>query len=212
VSKAASLGAVACAIDRVVDSRLRVPQPFAMQIRPFRAALAAAAVWLAIASPAAAGPIVVGRMAPNFRATTLDGKKLTLADFKGQVLVLNFWATWCGPCRTELPLLNTYEQVQGKFGLHILAVTTEGSAPDSLLRPVAAKLAIPIVSRFSGPYANPAAVPTNYVIDRAGVVRYVNAGAFDLESLNAVLVPLLKEPAPPDLPTAPAVSIAITTR
>jgi thiol-disulfide isomerase/thioredoxin len=161
-----------------------------------------AAAIAALVTPAVAARIVVGKPAPDFHAVTLDGHKVSLADYKGQVLIINLWATWCGPCRAELPLLNGYEMVQGKYGLAILAVMTGGSAPDSALRPLAKLLSLPLASRFSGPYADPEKVPTNYVIDRAGIVRYAKAGAFDLDTLNDVLVPLLREAPPSETPAS----------
>ncbi len=140
--------------------------------------------------------LVVGKPAPDFKVTTLDGKELSLSDFKGQVLVLNFWATWCGPCKRELPLLDAYYKAQQKFGLRVLAVTTQDSLPLSQLQPLAAALTIPMVRRFRGPYSDPEAVPTNYVVDRQGVLRYAKAAAFSLDDLNGLLVPLLQEPTP----------------
>ncbi len=137
---------------------------------------------------------VVGQPAPDFSATTLDGKKLTLADFKGQVLVLNFWATWCVPCRKELPLLNAYYLAQQVHGLRVLTVTTEDSAPMSALKPVAAAVSFPMVRHLRGPYEVMTGVPTNYVIDRFGTLIYAKAGAFELADLNELLVPLLQEP------------------
>jgi len=148
------------------------------------------------AGAALASPPAAGKAAPDFQITTLDGKELTLADFKGQVLVLNFWATWCAPCKRELPLLDAYYKIQRPFGLRILAVTTEDSLPLSKLQPLAAMLTIPMVRHLRGPYAILGAVPTNYVIDRAGVLRYAKAGAFSVDAMNEILVPLLSEPAP----------------
>lgn len=139
---------------------------------------------------------VLNAPAPQFRVTTFDGKKLSLDDFKGQVLVINFWATWCAPCREELPLLDAYYRLQEAAGLRVLAVTTEDSLPMSKLKPLAAVLRIPMARFFRGKYNTLGAVPTNYIIDRSGVLRYAKAGAFTIDDLNELLVPLLNEPIP----------------
>ena len=150
------------------------------------------------AEPACVARPQVGQPAPDFKVALLDGRQLTLADFRGQVLVINYWATWCGPCRNELPLLDAYYKVQGQYGLRVLFVTTDDSAPISALKPLAKVMSAPLVRRFQGPYGILGAVPTNYVIDRKGVLRYAKAGAFDVDALNDILVPLLNEPAPQD--------------
>src|SRR3954469_16245047 len=59
-----------------------------------------------IAAAATARPPVVGEPAPSFEVTYFDGTKVSLADLRGEVVILNFWATWCAPCREELPLLD----------------------------------------------------------------------------------------------------------
>lgn len=73
----------------------------------FRAAIAAA-LWTLTASSTPPAETPVGRPAPDFEVTLIDGSKVTLASLRGQVVVLNFWATWCVPCRAELPLLDGY--------------------------------------------------------------------------------------------------------
>ena len=139
----------------------------------------------------------VGEPAPSFRAMTFDGQQISLADFAGQVLVINIWATWCTPCREELPLLEAYYLVQQKHGLRVLAITTEDSIPVRKLKPILANFSMTKGHRLrGGNYRELGGVPTNYVIDRAGVVRYAKAGAFDLKTLNELLVPLLREASP----------------
>jgi cytochrome c biogenesis protein CcmG/thiol:disulfide interchange protein DsbE len=160
------------------------------------------AVWFMGSSMTLARDIRVDEPAPDFRATTFDGRKISLADYKGRVLVINFWATWCVPCREELPLLDAYYAVQRKVGLEVIAVATEDSVPPSKLKELAAAVRMPFILELKGPYSTLHGVPTNYVIDRRGIVRFAKAGAFTLDSLNEVLVPLLREPAPQAPPPA----------
>jgi thiol-disulfide isomerase/thioredoxin len=118
-------------------------------------------------------------------------------DLRGKVVVLNYWATWCGPCRVELPDMDTYMRKHPGAPLAIYAITTEGSLPDSKLKPLAAALSFPLIKKIKGGgYGVLQGVPTNYVIDKAGVVRVAKAGAFSLDSLEETLTPLLAEPAP----------------
>ena len=136
----------------------------------------------------------VGAPAPDFRLVLLDGTRISLSDLRGQVVLLNFWATWCAPCKKELPLLDAYYRQQQAAGLKMFAVTSEDSLPVGRLKPLAALMTMPMVRRISGgAYDTVRAVPTNYIVDRAGVLRYAKAGEMDLTTLNDVLVPLLSE-------------------
>ncbi|MDR6127514.1 cytochrome c biogenesis protein CcmG/thiol:disulfide interchange protein DsbE [Sphingomonas sp. SORGH_AS802] len=157
---------------------------------------AAAAAMTMLAAPsslwAGSRTVKVGEPAPDAELTLVDGSTVRLADLKGQVVLLNFWATWCVPCRQELPLLDSYYRSAQKYGLRAYAVTTEGSVPIYRLKTLFAAMAIPSVKRMKGLSGEMPAVPTNYIIDRAGIVRYAKAGAMDLDDLNRELVPLLK--------------------
>jgi peroxiredoxin len=161
----------------------------------FRRAALALLLIGASAAPAVAAP-KVGDLAPDTQLTLVDGSHVRLSDLRGQVVVLNFWATWCVPCRQELPMLDAYYRRRHDAGLRVFAITTEGSLPLYQLRRLFAAMAIPSVRSVHGPFRMMEGLPTNFVIDRAGRVRYAASGAFDVQSLNAVVIPLLNEPAP----------------
>ena len=163
---------------------------------------AAGSIALLAATPASASTLRVGDPAPDFQVTTLDGHRVHLHDLRGQVVVLNFWATWCVPCRGELPVLDSYYRVLHDHGLQVFAVTTEDSLPEYQLHRVFGAMAITPVRHISSPYAVMGGVPTNYIIGRDGRLRYARAAAFDLAALNRLLVPLLNEPAPQPVPAA----------
>jgi thiol-disulfide isomerase/thioredoxin len=149
-----------------------------------------------VAAAAAAQP-KPGMPAPEAELTLIDGTKLKLSEMRGDVVVLNIWATWCVPCRTELPLLDRYYAMQKAHGLRVYALTTDDSAPLYQMKKLFAVLSIQPTRKIKGPYGPiDNGVPSNYVIDRAGMLRYAKAGAFDLDDLNRELVPLLNEPRP----------------
>ena len=76
-------------------------------------------------TPTGLGP---GKTAPDFKLKTLSGKEVALSDYKGKVVLVNFWASWCPPCREEMPLFKrVYEKYRNK-GFEILAVSTDTSA------------------------------------------------------------------------------------
>lgn len=147
-------------------------------------------------APAEAKQPRLGQPAPDVTLSLVNGQTVRLSELRGEVVVINFWATWCVPCRQELPTLDAYYAIQKRRGLRVFAATTEDSVPERFLRNLFGHLTIEPVRRVSGPYRPLGGVPTNFVIDRAGVVRYAAAGAFDLDKLNEVLVPLLREPRP----------------
>ena len=174
--------------------------------RLVRGVALAAALAAGTATPVGAKSekVVVGQPAPDFTLTLINGTKITRDQLHGQVIILNYWATWCGPCREELPLLDRYYELQQKYGLRVFAVATEDSVPPVFMKKLFSVLHLDPARRIKGPYdliGN--ALPTNIIIGRDGRVRYAKAGAFTLDKLNELIVPLLNEPMPPPLP-APA--------
>jgi len=159
--------------------------------------VAAIAALALIGTTGAAAHLKPGDPAPQFIVDLFGKQKITSDQLRGQVVIINRWATWCGPCKRELPELDTYYRQHAKDGLRIFAVTTEDSIPDYQLKPLADVLAFPLAHRVTGSaFDIMDGVPTNYIIDRNGVIRYAKANAFDAATLDAVVGPLLAEPAP----------------
>lgn len=137
----------------------------------------------------------VGKVAPESTMTLVDRTKVMLSSLRGNVVVINFWATWCVLCRAELPLLDEYYREQQHLGLQVFAATTEDSVPLYRLKALFEAMAIKPLRNITGPYAPiDNAVPSNFIVDRDGVVRYARAGAFTADTLNEQLAPLLQQP------------------
>jgi cytochrome c biogenesis protein CcmG/thiol:disulfide interchange protein DsbE len=167
----------------------------------------AASVALALAAtPATARKIVVGQPAPDFRMRLPSGQRISLADLKGQVVILNLWATWCGPCKAEMPELDRIQANGAQYGLRVFGVLAMDPTPLYVLRPLAKMLHYPLVGHIGGDYvAVGDAIPTNYIIDRAGIVRYAEANALTAHDYAEIIAPLLAAKAPA---ATPAVSTA----
>ena len=74
------------------------------------------------------------RPAPDFSLADLEGTRHGLGDYAGRVVFLNFWATWCGPCRRELPALESLHRELGREGVSVVAVSVDGSPPEAVQR------------------------------------------------------------------------------
>jgi len=117
--------------------------------------------------------------APDFTLKSLDGANLRLEEYRGQVVLINFWASWCGPCRQEMPVLDRLHQRYEAAGFAVLGVNVEGvegPARELLNKvPVTFPVLIDEGQKVSELYALQA-MPSTVVIDRDGVVRYVHRG------------------------------------
>ncbi len=128
----------------------------------------------------------------RFRFTLADGTDLTTANLRGRVVMVNFWATWCVPCRTELPLLNRYYRAHRAEGLVIIGVAADAGANGrgQWLSPT---IAYPQAARVGGPDYRLVAVPMTYVVGRDGKLAYVKAGQFTQETLDTIVGPLIRK-------------------
>src|SRR5271165_4706595 len=136
------------------------------------------------APPASANALRVGEPAPLATLVTLDGQRISTSELLGRVVILTFWATWCGPCREELPLLSSYAAMHAAEGLTVLGFSLDSpeDAPDKV-QAVARSLSFPVglLANSSLPgYGRIWRIPVNFTINRGG--RLIDDGWKDRDS------------------------------
>lgn len=129
---------------------------------------------------------ITGVETPQAPMLFTSGEQRTLADFKGKVVLVNFWATWCPPCRAEMPTLDALEKELAAKGLVVIALSVDrGITPEELRKEVAADglslphTALDTTREVSRGMAYGLGVPVTFLIDRKGVIRYRYRGATD---------------------------------
>ena len=132
----------------------------------------------AIVAPQALA-IGAGTLAPEIGAKDLAGRGVNIASLKGKVVLVDFWASWCAPCREELPVLDSLYKKYRARGFEVVGVNQDESADNVKKFLSAMPLAFRVVHDRGGLVANryePAKMPSSFLIDRKGIVRHVNAG------------------------------------
>lgn len=132
---------------------------------------------MAAAMPAAA--LELDRTAPDFTLKSLGGKNLKLSEMAGNVVLINFWASWCGPCREEMPLLNDLHKKYEPLGFAVFGVNVEedvkGATGFLQNFPVDFPVLLDSANQVSKQY-KVIAMPTTVLVDRDGKVRYLHQG------------------------------------
>lgn len=167
------------------------------QPRTARACLFLVLCAFAISSPQRARALDPGTPLPEIGLVDRAGKRVDLASLKGKVVLLDFWASWCAPCKEEMPVLERLHKRYGKEGLVIVGVSVDREAPNVGEFLKQTKVSFTIVHDKEHAVADrfkPPRMPSSYIVDRAGVVRHVHGGfkPEDAAKLEAELATLLK--------------------
>ncbi|TMG86087.1 MAG: TlpA family protein disulfide reductase [Betaproteobacteria bacterium] len=131
-----------------------------------------------------------GEAAPACAAIVLDtGAAISLADYRGSVVYLDFWASWCGPCRASFPFMNELQRDLAGKGLRIVAISVDKTAAEAQRFALDTASACPTAFRLEG-------MPSSFVIDRTGTVRAVHVGFRDKDrrEIRRQLAEVLDEP------------------
>lgn len=155
-----------------------------------------------MSSARADGP-PVGQPAPPLTLHTLDGKAISTDSLRGKVVILTFWATWCAPCRQELPILSAYAKAHASQGLRVLGFSLDSPNQMDEVRRVAAGLSFPdglLGSAWAGGYGRIWKLPVSFTINRAGILVdnswNDDQAAWTTMRLKRIVTPLLKQSSP----------------
>ncbi len=153
---------------------------------------------LAVAAPpASASGSLLNRRAPEFVRKDLAGNSVDLKTFRGKVVLLNFWATWCAPCQLELPTFATWQRQYGPHGLQVVGISMDDDSTP--VRGLTAKLKLnyPVLmgdANLGRKYGGVLGLPLTYLIDRDGIVRARFQGETELKTMEKRLQSLLAQP------------------
>jgi cytochrome c biogenesis protein CcmG/thiol:disulfide interchange protein DsbE len=140
---------------------------------------------------------LVNQRAPEFARKDLNGRRLDLASYRGKVVLLNFWATWCAPCQVEMPVFAAWERQYGPQGLQVIGISMD-DGPEAVRSLVdRLKLDYPVAmgdAELGERYGGVLGLPLTYLIDRKGRVRAQFEGETALKAIEKQLKLLLSHP------------------
>ncbi|MCK4801559.1 MAG: TlpA family protein disulfide reductase [Anaerolineales bacterium] len=141
-------------------------------------------------------PNEINQPAPELTLFDLDGKEVSLTDYKGEVILVNNWATWCPPCRLEMPEFQVYFENHQDQGFQVIAI--EAGQPENEVRTFVEQLELDFVilldpeNKSLVTFQN-SSLPNSFVIDRKGNLRLAWLGAINEATLEQYVTPLLEE-------------------
>jgi thiol-disulfide isomerase/thioredoxin len=146
-------------------------------------------------------PQMRGKTAPAFALTTIDGKKVSLADYKGRPVLVNFWATWCGPCKVEMPWFEQFRKQYAAQGFEILGLADDADAGKDAIAKVANKTGVsyPILltdGKVQKAYGGLDVLPMSFYVDRNGVIVEQTAGLGSKDQIEANIKKTIASAAP----------------
>ncbi len=154
-------------------------------------------------SPEAEAAQMLGKAAPAFTLVTLEGKKVSLSDFKGHPVLVNFWATWCGPCKVEMPWFEEFNKQYASQGLVILGLADDVDAGNEAIAKVAKKTGVtyPILltdGKVQKAYSPEGMdyLPMSFYVDRNGIIVDETAGLGGKDQIEAHIKKTIASGAP----------------
>jgi peroxiredoxin len=150
--------------------------------------------WFAVHWRSGAKPTSTLRTAPDFSLTDLTGHKLRLSDYRGKVVVLDFWATWCDPCKEEIPHFIELQNNYASQGLQVLGISMDDDEPPVREFQQQFKMNYPVAlgsSELADQYGGILGLPITFVIDRSGRIAARHIGATDASVIEAEIRRLL---------------------
>jgi len=135
-------------------------------------------------------PRMIGKVAPAFTLATLDGKNVSLSDFKGRPVLVNFWGTWCAPCKVEMPWFEEFRKQYAAQGFEILGLTDDVDAGKEAIAKVVKRTGVtyPILltdGKVQKAYGGLDYLPVSFYVDKNGVVVEQTAGLGSKDEIEA---------------------------
>jgi cytochrome c biogenesis protein CcmG/thiol:disulfide interchange protein DsbE len=138
---------------------------------------------------------IASRRAPSFTRLDLNQQQVRLVDYRGKVVLLNFWATWCVPCLTEMPHFVEWQQEYGRRGLQVIGISMDDEEQPVRITYQKYRLNYPVVmgdEKIGEMYGGILGLPVTFLIDRSGKIRFKHEGDTDIKTIESEMRGLLR--------------------